>query len=269
MDDPSPRLTRFFAWVGAIASVLTLLSFMTGIFTVSELKNTILRSQKSPTIAISTDYPTQIFDSSSVTVPSTAAVGRPTDYPTQIFDSSSVTIPPTAVVGKPTVQTSSAIGEIRWRLKDTQENGILDSGVQVIYPEDIVIEKKTGNDGTIFYDKRFMLDSTDFYIGIAIFPDAGPPNLVGFGMFFNRIDVDAFSWEWFETTDTTHATKLQYAGELFFRSSTINSGWDITQIVFLTDTVFRCDDLNDSDYDPNWTVTIFADSYIDWPHYNS
>ncbi len=183
---------------------------------------------------------------------------------------------PTSVAAPTSTSTSTPsadlIGVMQWELRDTQVDQVLGRGTLEIHPGDVVVTRHTAYDGDVFYTKDIMIDETEFYLGYFADPEDTPSKMTGFGMYLNRTDMDTFSWEWFTVANTHQAIKLQGAGDLEFGGDVIDGVWDMTHLEFQTDVVFRCQVMEGkgaaSDL-PRWTLTIFAGSYIDWPHFVS
>jgi hypothetical protein len=163
----------------------------------------------------------------------------------------------------PAEERNKIIGHLSWIATETGSNTVVARGDSDIRMGDIqVFDRSTARETS--YSKAIRLNDT-FLLELADVPPKIQTELRGFGMIAFREDVPASGWDWFDTDNAEHATKLQEGGELRIESKQTGPAWELVYTEFLTDVSFRLGLDDENPMKPKWRVLVLKGSTIRWP----
>jgi len=157
------------------------------------------------------------------------------------------------------------IGALKWEIREEVSGKILARGDGPVHLKDVWISEAPNP--TRRQTPKTIKLTDEFAIGMAEFPTPAVTSITGFGITGLRLDIQSFSWEWFNVQDSKHASKLQEGGELGIDLKQVNGDWEITRTEFTTDVSLRIIRMgvDPPGSPPYWRINIFKGSTITWP----
>jgi TonB family protein len=164
-----------------------------------------------------------------------------------------------------TTDGDKIIGSLKWEIREEASGKVLASGDGPVHLKDVSISE-TPNPTRRQTPKTIKL-TDEFVVEMAEFPTPALTSITGFGITGRRLDIQSFSWEWFNVQDSKHASKLQEGGELGIDLKQVNGDWEITRTEFMTDVSLRIIRMgvDPPGSPPYWRIHIFKGSTITWP----
>ncbi len=165
-------------------------------------------------------------------------------------------------------------GLVKFRIIDLNKNSVINS-------DEIVIERSFAKEKNILYQiiMRYTEDiyfeiHDKFVIGLSRYCYKDKDSISGFGMWLDRLDKKAFSWEWYRQIDTDLFKKLQGEGDLKVEYEKREECWMISKITFLGDHTFRAKKnsildmfrkfISSDNHEDDWNCIIYEGSNIRW-----
>lgn len=162
-------------------------------------------------------------------------------------------------------QGDGALGSVGWVIVQTDTNEQIGAGTVSVEEGDIVVEEHKTSEGVTYFRKTIRLMGP-FKFSIDEHPGRTPSELTGFGLTADNDDLKTFSWEWFNVTGATEATKLQEQGKLRIEVGKTEGGWEVLCTEFLSDVSLRITRFEgDPSKEPFWRVWIRRGSWVAWP----
>ncbi len=162
-------------------------------------------------------------------------------------------------------QGDGALGNVHWAVIETVTGKEVANGALVVGVEDVQVDEHRTAENLTYYRKCIRL-SGPYRFAIDEHPDKRPEDLKGFGLTGINDEVQTYSWEWFNVTCPTEATKLQEEGKIAIAVSHSPVGYEVTRTEFLTDVSLRLTRFfGDPTQEPFWRIAIRKGSWIEWP----
>ena len=159
--------------------------------------------------------------------------------------------------------SNEASGDLIYSVIETESGRELASGRSAI--DAVEIEEHLSAENLTFFRKRIRLDGP-FQFAIDEHPDKSAEDLKGFALMGIHDEVQTYSWEWFNVTSTTEATKIQEEGRISIKVGETVCGWEVVRTEFLTDVSLRLTRFfGDPTLEPFWRVMIRKGSWVSWP----
>jgi TonB family protein len=164
-----------------------------------------------------------------------------------------------------TVDGDKVIGSLKWEIKEEATGKVIANGDAPVYLKDVAIDEAP-NPTRRQTPKRIQL-TNEFTLEMAEFPSASLAEKTGFGLAARRANMNSFSFEWFNVTDSKRGVKLQEGGELGIDLKQVGTDWEVTRTEFTTDVSLRIlrMGIDPAGGPPYWRVNILKGSNITWP----
>ena len=179
------------------------------------------------------------------------------------------TLPPPLRGTVATIDGDKEIGSLKWEIREEATGKILASGDRPVRLKDVTIQDigAVGIAGSRRETPKRINLTDQFTLEMAEFPAANLSDKSGFGMVVRKTDIQSFSFEWFNVSDSKHAVKLQEAGELGIDLKQVGTDWEITRTEFTSDVSLRVIRMgvDPPGSPPYWRVNISKGSNITWP----
>ncbi len=164
---------------------------------------------------------------------------------------------------RPDAEATEEIGSLDWTVCDGKTAEVLDQGHTTVRLCDVMIEVIESKEDR--QASKLVRLTKDFYFGVVTSLSA-TPEIVGFAIQAGRNETDTFCWEWFNLTDSAHATKLQEEGELGIEIRNPGEDWQVVRTDFLTDVSLRVKIFGEPvGSPPAWRVLVRKGASIRWP----
>lgn len=158
-----------------------------------------------------------------------------------------------------------AMGCVDWSVVDTNSGNVLASGVSNLAETDFEVVEHLTSEGVVYYRKGVAL-SGPFSFSLDEHPGKVRDEFKGFGFKGERNDLQCFSWEWFNITGPSEATKLQEEGKLAIELGQTAKGWEVVRTDFSTDVSLRITRFDgDPCREPSTRIVIRSGSWVTWP----